>query len=318
MNRREIIDWTRRWYGPAVDPILPQLTSQVELLTKATGEGVFFIEFFEAALNNESLFGRVKLVHVAQFLEHLSASRKRDMARRRRDDLRALFAGWGLDAAPLERMYDHVFAHGLHEFYPVASVEWDVAARRFEEVSLYAEPQAPEIAAAIGRGLGVAKNRLEAVLGLKRVFAVGYDFRPGKPSRFKLYHAFPVTPERLRRYASARHYFTLPRRLWPKEYLILRRKADGGDFEDTRKVYLPYLDRRSVTDGTTVFGLGAAARRGKLKDFFAAIRDASEGQFLDYVGAEGDRIEVYFGKPSLGWQELGEGGRMGLGPGGPA
>lgn len=318
MNRREIMDWTRRWYGPAVGPILPDLTRQVELLSKATGEGVFFIEFFEAALNNETLFERVKLVHVAQFLEHLSASRKRDLARRRRDSLRELFAGWGLDAAPLERMYDNVFAHGLHEYYPVASVEWNVPERRFEEVSIYCEPQSPEIAAAIGRGLGVPKGRLEAVLGLKRVFAVGYDFRPGKPSRFKLYHAFPVTAERLRRYASARHYFTLPRRLWPKEYLVLRRKAGDGPFEDTRKVYLPYLDRRSLTDGTTVFGLAGAARPGKLKDFFTAIRPSAEGQFLDYVGAEGEKIEVYFGKPSLGWQELGEGGRMGLGPGGPS
>ena len=54
MNRREVLEWTRRWYGPAVEPILPQLSQQVELLTRATDEGVFFIEFFEAAMNNET------------------------------------------------------------------------------------------------------------------------------------------------------------------------------------------------------------------------------------------------------------------------
>lgn len=304
MNRREVLEWTRRWYGPAVEPVLGELSKQVELLTRATEEGSFFIEFFEAAINNETLWGRVKLVHVAQFLEHLSSSRKRDLARRRRDSLRELFATSGLDAAPLERMYDHVFAHGLHEYYPVASVEWDLAERRFEEVSIYCEPQAPEIAAAIGRGLGVPRDRLKSVLGLDKVFAVGYDFRPGKPSRFKLYHAHALTAERLKRYASARAYFALPRRLWPKEYLVLRRKTEGGPFEDTRKVYLPYLDRRSVTEGTTVAGMLEASRKGPLKDFLTSIRDSAEGQFLDYVGAEAAKIEVYFGKPSLAWREL--------------
>ncbi|MBI3297860.1 MAG: hypothetical protein HYZ75_06840 [Elusimicrobia bacterium] len=305
MNRVEALEWTRRWCGPAAAPILPELTRQVELLTRATEEGSFFIDFFEAAVNNETLFGRVKLVHVAQFLEHLSSGRKRDLARRRRDSLRELFDRGGLDTEPFERMYDHVLAHGLHEFYPVASVEWDLAARRFEEVSLYCEPQSPQIAAAIGRGLGVPRDKLERTLGLERVFAVGYDFRPGKPSRFKLYHAQPVTPERLRRYASAKPYFTLPRRLWPAEYLVLRRKSEGGPFEDTRKVYLPYLERRSVTEGTTVAAMGKAARPGPLKDFFAAIGESAEGQFLDYVGAEGPKIEVYFGKPSLGWRGIG-------------
>lgn len=304
MNRREILEWTRRWHGPAVEPVLPELSRQVELLTRATDEGVFFIEFFEAAVNNETMFGRVKLVHVAQFLEHLSSARKRDFARRRRDDLRELFRRWGLDAAPLEAMYDRVWANGLHEFYPVASVEWDLAARRFEEVSLYCEPDCARIAAAIGRGLGVPKERLQKTLGLERLFAVGYDFRPGKPSRFKLYHADLVTPERLRRYASARPYFAMPRRLWPKEYLVLRRKAEGEPFKDTRKVYLPYLDRRSVREGTTVDAVARASRPGPLKRFFEAIRPSAAGQFLDYVGAEGGKIEVYFGKPSLGWTDL--------------
>lgn len=307
MNKREVLAWTRRWHGPAADPILPQLTEQVELLTRATDEGVFFIEFFEAALNNESMFGRVKLVHVAQFLEHLSSARKRDFARRRRESLRELFSRWKLDAAPLERLYDQVFAHGLHEFYPVASVEWDLAARRFEEVSLYVEPQAREVAAAVGRGLGVPKDKLSRTLGLERIFAVGYDFRPGKPSRFKLYHAHATDAAKLGRISSAKPYFALPRRLWPKEYLVLRRKASDGPFEDTRKVYLPYLERRSVTDGITVYGMEKACRKGALKDFLGGIRAAADGQFLDYVGSEAAKIEVYFGKPSLAWRAVGGG-----------
>lgn len=311
MNRKEVIEWTRRWHGPAAEPILPELSQQVELLTRATDEGVFFIEFFEAALNNETMFKRVKLVHVAQFLEHLSSARKRDFARRRRDDLRELFKRWNLDAAPMEAMYDRAWAHGAHEFYPVASVEWDLESRRFEEVSLYCEPDCARIAGAIGRGLGVPKDKLQRTLGLDRLFAVGYDFRPGKPSRFKLYHSAPVTPERLKRYASARPYFAMPRRLWPEEYLVLRRKADGEPFKDTRKVYLPYLDRRSVREGTTVEAIARASRPGPLKDFFTSIKACAAGQFLDYVGAEGPKIEVYFGKPSLGWTDLNDPKRPG-------
>ena len=81
------------------------------------------------------------------------------------------------------------------------------------------------------------------------------------------------------------------------------RKAEGEPFEDTRKVYLPFLNRRLPTDGTTVFGLAGAARPGALKSFLAAISDSSEGQCLDYVGAEGNRIEIYFGKPLPDWVE---------------
>ena len=301
MNRREILRWTRRWHGPAVRPILPDLVRQVALLSRASAQGVFSVEFFEAALNSETLYDRVKLVHVAQFLENLPAARKHALALRRRESLRELFEGWGLDTAPLERLYDRVSAAGITEFYPVASVEWDLRARRFEEVSLYCEPRAAEVAAAIGRGLKLPRGRLAAELDLKRVFAVGYDFRPGRPSRFKLYHAYPVSAGRLRRFDSARHYFTLPRRFWPKEYLVLRRKAEGEPFENTRKVYLPFLNRRLPTDGTTVFGLAGAARAGLLRKFLGAIRDSAEGQCLDYMGAEGDRIELYFGKPSLSW-----------------
>lgn len=301
MTGREILQWARRWHGPAIRPIFPDLTRQVGLLLRASEEGVFSVEFFEAALNSENLFGRVKLVHVARFQEGLPDQRKRALALRRRESLSELFEAWGLDRAPLKRLYELAASAGLDEFYPVASVEWDLEARRFEEVSLYCEPRASELAAAIGRGLGVPPGRLAAELGLKRVFAVGYDFRPGKPSRFKLYHAYPVSAERLRRFDSAKHYFTLPRRFWPKEYLVLRRKAEGEPFEDTRKVYLPFLNRRLPTDGTTVFGLAGAARAGALKGFLDAIRDSTEGQCLDYVGAEGDKIELYFGKPSLSW-----------------
>ncbi|MDE2291053.1 MAG: hypothetical protein KGL53_03125 [Elusimicrobia bacterium] len=304
MNRVEVVEWTRRWHGPAVEPILAELKAQLELLTRAVDEGAFFIEFFEAAVNNESSFGRVKLVHVAQFLAHLSSRRKRDLARRRRDSLRELFTRWKLDVRPFDAMYDNVFAHGVHEYYPVASVEWDLAARRFEEVSIYCEPEAPRIAAAIARGLGEKKEGLEKRLKLDRLFAVGYDFRPGKPSRFKLYHAYPVSVEKLKRYASARCYFALPRKFWPAEYLVLKRKTEGQPFEDTRKVYFPYLQRRSMTDGTMVYGLEGACRKGPLKDFLASVKAPSAGQFIDYLGSEGEKIEIYFGKPSLAWGEM--------------
>ncbi|MFH1723473.1 MAG: hypothetical protein ABII00_02510 [Elusimicrobiota bacterium] len=303
MNATDILNWTRHHYGAAVRPIMRDLERQIDLLTSAGGEGVFILEFFEAAMNNHDLFNRVKLVHVAQFYEQIREQRKREIARRRRQCLREIFDKWGMNPEPLERMYDHVFAHGLHTYYPVASVEWDVPSGKFQEVSIYTETDCARVAAAIARGLGVPKKGLARTLGLDRMFAVGYDFRPGKPSRFKLYHTHPLTVERLRRYSSAKPYFTMPKRMLPKEYLVLKRKTEGEDFEDTRKVYLPYLARRSINEGHTIFGMAAHCRKGILKDFFKNIRHTADGTFLDYIGCEGTKIEVYYGKPSLGWSE---------------
>ncbi|HVE14071.1 MAG TPA: hypothetical protein VNI01_11795 [Elusimicrobiota bacterium] len=293
MNRLEILDWVRLHYGGRARPFDEALAEQVAALSSATGEGPFLVDYFEAAVNSADRFGRVKLVHVAKFEENASPRRKKDLARRRREDIRGLFArAPGFDAAPLERMYDAICGAGLEDFYPVASVEWDVASRRFEEVSLYCDERAAELARALAGGENIDTAGL---------FAVGYDFRPGKPSRFKLY----VERSSLGRNPSAKPFLALPKAYLPGDYLVLRRRSDGGRFEETRKVYLSYLQRKSAAEACTVAALAAACAPGPLKLFLDGIRESARGQYLDYIGCEDGKFEAYFGKPAWGFVELG-------------
>jgi hypothetical protein len=297
MNRAEIMDWVRLYYGGAARGIGAELAGQLEVLASSSEGGPFLVDYFEAALNSRDLLERVKLVHFTRPAEQVGGRGLRERARKRKEDLEGLLKSRrGFDLKAFGRMYDAVFAAGHEDFYPVASVEWDVRAGRFEEVSLYCDQGAPALAAALGRALGVPEAELEATLGLSRLFAVGYDFRPGKPSRFKLYHR----SESARACASGKPFLALPKAYLPADFLVLRRKPGGGPFEDVRKAYLCYVSPGERTIDCRVSVLAKACAPGPFKKFLDSLLPAAEYQYLDYVGCEGGVFEAYFGKPAWG------------------
>jgi len=289
VNRAEILAWARAQCPDAARGVLAELSAQTGLLAASSAGAGFLIDYFEAAVNSAAPRSRLKLVHVAGFMQDSDRKRRRKAALRRREALESLFkANRGFDLAGLRRMYDRAFAGGVEDFFPVASVEWEAASGRFAEVSLYSDERPAELARALNGDLGRG-------LDLPRVYAVGYDFRPGKPSRFKLYHR---RAGGMGARASGRPFLALPRACLPDEHLVLRRRPDGGRLEDARKVYLCYLSPEASRLDCRVSVLARACAPGPLKRFLESLEASAGGQWLDYIGCEKGTFEAYVARPA--------------------